>query len=171
MRLLLRALLATLVIVLSSCEAASVDTNKPLQRAQYSTLISRGLAVDNTLVHDKRFLRDESKIQNLTGGDRDEAEERGVAQKIVEKTKGLAKNTVEALKRLKARYLKKEAKILERRFKKLAKEGKSYADVKDQWSSLLYSGWWSTPPGFKRFLRFYDAWLRKNSYTHLAKQN
>ncbi|KAG6953330.1 hypothetical protein JG687_00012458 [Phytophthora cactorum] len=160
MRLLLWALLATLVIVLSSCEAASVDTNKPLQRAQYSKLKSRGLAVDNTLDHDKRFLRGESKIQNLTGGDR-----------IVEKTKGLAKNTVEALKRLKARYLKWEAKILERRFEELAKEGKSYADVKDQWSTLLYSGWWSTPPGFKRFLRFYDAWLRKNNYKHLAKQN
>ncbi|KAF1781832.1 hypothetical protein GQ600_19424 [Phytophthora cactorum] len=40
MRLLLWALLATLVILLSSCEVASVDTNKPLQRAQYSKLIS-----------------------------------------------------------------------------------------------------------------------------------
>ncbi|KAF1781828.1 hypothetical protein GQ600_19420 [Phytophthora cactorum] len=104
-------------------------------------------------------------------GDTDEAEERGVAQKIVEKTKGLAKKTVETLKRFKAWYLKKEAAILERRFKELVAEKKSYADVKDQWSSLLYSGWWSTPPGFKRFLRLYDAWLMKNGYTHLAKQN
>ncbi|KAF4133245.1 RXLR effector domain-containing protein [Phytophthora infestans] len=177
MRLILWALFATLVVFFSSGEASSFETNKPQKRTLYSKSTSRSGVVNNLSKHDQRVLRGEGKMD-----DRDEAEERGVSHTITEKTKSIGKKTLETpkhlgkkaaeqLRRIKAWYLGKEAKILERRFKELVAQKKSYDDVKNQWSTLLYTGRWSTPSGFKRFLTKYDDWLKKNGYLHLAKKD
>ncbi|ETO77294.1 hypothetical protein F444_07479 [Phytophthora nicotianae P1976] len=173
MRLLLWTLLATVGVFLSRCQAASGDSNKLVKCSLSDQLASCGRAVDIDFDYDKRFLRGESRTLQLKEDNRDEAEERGisqVAQKIADKTKQLGKKTEEIWKRIQAWYFAKEAPKLKRRFEELLDEGKSYAEVEAQWSSLLWSGWWSTPPGFKRFLRKYDDFLRENKRFDLVKK-
>ncbi|EEY62551.1 secreted RxLR effector peptide protein, putative [Phytophthora infestans T30-4] len=141
MRLLLWVLIATLAIFVSSCEAASFDKNKPLPRVLSSKSTSHVRAVENAIEIDTR--RGDSG--------RDETEERGIAQTIADKAKSiskrtvdtskhLSKRTVELWRRLKAWYLKKEAGILERRFKELVAEKKTYADVNGKLCCIVGGG-------------------------------
>ncbi|ETP31412.1 hypothetical protein F442_19724 [Phytophthora nicotianae P10297] len=148
MRLLLWVLLVTLVTFLSSGDAAPVDSNKQLERAAINKVTSRNLANDNSLKHEKRFLRgDRSNIVNLKGGD--ENEERKIGQKMTT-----------ALKSIKVWYLKWEQKILLPGFKKMAKKEMTYSKLMDRFRvRMMNSGRWGTPSGFKRYGRLYKDYL------------
>ncbi|KAG3079385.1 hypothetical protein PI124_g19490 [Phytophthora idaei] len=159
MRLLLWVLFVTLVTFFSSCDAASVDANKRLERAVYTKLTSRSLAADNGLNHDKRFLRGESsKIVTLNEGGQGETEERGASRKISA-----------VLREIKGSYLKWEQKILASRFKKMAAKRKTYSDVMEGFRvRMMNSGRWGTPSGFKRYANLYKTWLKNNNHGDLA---
>nr|QBC18008.1 effector protein [Phytophthora infestans]QBC18010.1 effector protein [Phytophthora infestans] len=160
MRLLLWVLPPMLSIALSSCAAASADSNERLVRAVYSTVRSRDLATDDGPKHTKRFLRGESsKIVNLK-------QEEGV----FEERKGVSQKLTKALQAIKARYLKWEQKVLVPGFKKMAEKGVTYSELRDTFRvRMMNSGRWGTPSGFKRYARLYSEWLHRTGRSHLAK--
>ncbi|OWY92412.1 RxLR effector protein [Phytophthora megakarya] len=135
MRLLLFALLATWIIFLSSCEAAAP-----------SDKLSSTATVNGDF---KRLLRVESnKIVDV-----DNEEERGFAQSASLKLK-------QVLSQIKATYLKWEMKVLAPSFEKKAAEGITVSQLKQEYvTRMMNSGWWTTPPGFKRYIRKYQEWL------------
>ncbi|OWZ00292.1 RxLR effector protein [Phytophthora megakarya] len=144
MRLVLCVLLATLITFLSLCEA---DANKWVQQPSVANANSRGDNVADTYGNSKRFLRSGSN-KILDSSD----EERKFGQKLTN-----------FLKEIKMRFLKWEQKKLVPKFEKLAKEEKTYNDVmKDFQTRMAGTGWWTTPPGFKRYARLYNTWLTKN---------
>ncbi|KAL3656844.1 hypothetical protein V7S43_018301 [Phytophthora oleae] len=160
MRLLLWTLLVALVAILSSCDAASVDENKPLQRKFYTKLASRGLAADNGVEHGKRALRGESnKIASIDS----ETEERVAGT-------GFGQKVMAVLRAIKEKYLKWEQKILVPGFQEMAKKGTTYSQVRDDFRTRLnWSGLWGTPSGFKRYAKLYKTWLTNNGFSDLAK--
>ncbi|KAF4132184.1 hypothetical protein GN958_ATG18622 [Phytophthora infestans] len=88
----------------------------------------------SNLADNKKVLENEKKLSFLLEEKEDEAEERNIGQKL----KGM--------------------------FEELVREGKTVSDVKELYKArLASSGWWSSPSGFKRFIRFYEAWCIKNA--------
>ncbi|POM78080.1 Putative RxLR effector [Phytophthora palmivora] len=150
MRLLLWVLLATLVALFSSCEAASTNSHKPLQRILSTTLVSRG----NSAFNDKRFLRSENNKMVHS----DDNEERAFNQKLMG-----------VLKKIRDTYLKWEMTVLVPAFKELAKRKQTVTDVREFFRvRMMGSGRWGTPSGFKRFANLYETYVKAN-YPHLAK--
>ncbi|POM75415.1 Secreted RxLR effector peptide protein [Phytophthora palmivora] len=150
MRLMLWFLLATLVAILSNCEAASFTSHKPLQQALSTNLVS----CESNAFNDKRFLRSESNKVVLS----DDSEERGSNQKLMD-----------SLKKIRDVYLKWEKKVVDPAFQKLAKEGKTVTDVRETFQvRMMGSGRWGTPSGFKRFASLYETFVKAN-YPLLAK--
>ncbi|KAG7378109.1 hypothetical protein PHYPSEUDO_010547 [Phytophthora pseudosyringae] len=156
MRLLLWVLLATLVTFLSSCEAATPDTNKRLQRALYTKLASHDFAVDSSFNHGNRLLRGENA--NLKAAAGSDAEERGFGQKAME-----------VLRQIKDKYLRWELKRITPGFQEMADKKITYSMVRNNFRTrMMGTGWWSTPSGFKRYARLYQTWAKKNGYPDLA---
>ncbi|OWZ00371.1 RxLR effector protein [Phytophthora megakarya] len=140
MRLLLLVLIGILYTFLLRCESASFNTTKLNPQ---TLLESRNDITESPVDIHKRVLRDE---------DGSDGEERAIGQKFSNLLKGA-----------KTKYLTWEQKILTKRFKELAKEGKTYDDVMEDFRTRMAStGFWTTRPGFKRFARLYNTWLAKN---------
>ncbi|KAK1946178.1 hypothetical protein P3T76_001731 [Phytophthora citrophthora] len=160
MRLLLWTLLVALIAILSSCDAASVDENKALQRKLYTKVVPEELAADNGVEHGKRALRAEtSKIAPSSV-----TEERAATVST-----GFGSKIKALLRSIKEKYLRWEQKKIVPSFKERAKNGETYSKVRsDQRTRLNWSGLWGTPSGFKRYARLYKTWLENNGYAHLA---
>ncbi|KAG1695194.1 hypothetical protein DVH05_020835 [Phytophthora capsici] len=159
MRLLFWTLLVALVAILSSCDAASVDENKALQRKLYTKVASQALAADNR--HGKRALRGESS--KIAPSSVTEARAATVST-------GFGSKIMAFLRAIKEKYLKWEQKILAPSFKEKAEKGTTYSEVLANYRTRLnWSGLWGTPSGFKRYARLYETWLKNNpKYSHLA---
>ncbi|KAG1704909.1 hypothetical protein DVH05_004937 [Phytophthora capsici] len=155
MRLLLWTLLVILVTILSSCDAASVNENKSLQRKLYTKVASHALAADDGFEHDKRALRGASN--GVT-----EARAATVSTKFGSRLMAFFRS-------IKDKYLAWELKILVPGFEKMAKKGTTYTQVREDFRTRLnWSGLWGTPSGFKRYAKLYRTWLEKNHYSQLA---
>ncbi|POM79310.1 Secreted RxLR effector peptide protein [Phytophthora palmivora] len=145
MRLLLLALLLTLVTCLSFCEADSPNKNTSPQRELYTKLAARKPTSSTVFDKEERSLR---------GGDDKVTsdEERAIGQKVTN-----------LLSQSKAKYLQLENKMLSPTFKDLAKKRKTAAEAfEDFQRQMSRFGRWAVPSQPTRFDRLYKTWLLKN---------